>query len=184
MVKTSIKENGMAWPIDLFLPDLICEKVTDIPFEEFEKKGIRVVVFDIDNTLVSYETPDPTEQVLSFLKSFEKRGIQVALVSNNSPQRVERFNAPLGFFTVPDSHKPLKRALRPVFRHFSVTPDKVLLVGDQLLTDVLCARRSKTAAVVVRPIKKKENLFFRIKRMIEKPLIAAYYRRKRKEPVK
>ncbi len=168
-------------PIDLFLPDLICERVFDIPFDRFFQKGISVVVFDIDNTLVSYETPDPTEPICALLKGLEEKGIRLALVSNNSPERVARFNEQLGLFAVPHSHKPLKRALAPVLSHFAVSPEKVLLVGDQLLTDVLCARLCRAHAVTVHPIKRKENLFFRIKREIEKPLIAIYYRRKRKE---
>lgn len=167
--------------IDLFLPDLICERIFDIPFDSFFEKGVSVVVFDIDNTLVSYETPEPTEQVCALLKKLTEKGIRLALVSNNSPDRVARFNKELGLFAVPDSHKPLKRALAPVFSHYAVSPQEVLLVGDQLLTDVLCARLWRTHAVTVHPIKRKENLFFRLKREIEKPLIATYYRRKRKE---
>ncbi len=171
----------MAWPIDLFVPDLICEKVTEVPFDSFLEKGVSVIVFDIDNTLVSYETPLPTDSVKELLFSLKEKGVSVALVSNNTPERVALFNQSLGFFAVPDSHKPLKRALRPVMEHFSVPAHKVLLVGDQLLTDVLAARLWGAGAVTVFPIKKKENLFFRFKRLLEKPFLRVYDRRKRKE---
>lgn len=165
----------------LFLPDLICEKVGEIPFEAFQKEGIQTVVFDIDNTLVSYETPLPTPEVTALLSALEEKGFRLALVSNNSPERVKRFNESLGLFAVPDAHKPLKKALKPILEHFSVSPECVLLVGDQLLTDVLCAKIWKMKAVTVNPVKPKENLFFRFKRLLEKPLKRLYYRRKRKE---
>lgn len=160
------------------IPDLICDSVRQIPFEAFEKQGVRLVIFDIDNTLVSYETPIPDDALREFLLSFEKRGVRVALVSNNSPERVEIFNRSLGFFVVSDAHKPLKRALKPVFEHFSIPSDQVLLVGDQLLTDVFAARLFGIRAVLVSPIQPKENSFFRFKRFLEKPFIWAYYRKK------
>lgn len=171
----------MKAPSHYLIPDLICPEVTRIPFSDFLEQGVKVIAFDIDNTLVSYDTPEPDAALIGFLKGLEQSGAKIALVSNNTPQRVERFNRDLGFFTVPDAHKPLKRALAPVFAHFSASPKELLLVGDQLLTDVLTARLHGASAVTVPPIKKVENNFFRFKRMLEKPFIRAYYRRKEKK---
>ncbi len=162
------------------IPDLICEEVYDIPFSDFIEKGVKTVVFDIDNTLVPYDVATPTQQVTSLLSSLKKMGFGIAFVSNNTPERVETFNESLGFFAVPDSHKPLKKALAPVLSHFDISPRELLLVGDQLLTDVLCARVNRAHVVSVSPIKKVETRFFRFKRWIEKPFIRAYYRRNEK----
>lgn len=162
---------------DYLVPDLMCRTVYDIPFQRFEEKGLRLVIFDIDNTLVSYETPEPDEKLKSFLRDFSRRGVEVALVSNNSPERVERFNGDLGFFAVPDAHKPSKNALEPVMKHFSIPKEEILFVGDQLLTDAWTARLWGLRAVVVEPIQKRENLFFRFKRMLEKPFVHIYRKR-------
>ena len=174
----------MPSPVDLLVPDLMCDTVFDLPFDEFFEKGIKGVIFDIDNTLVSYETPDPTEEVKTLLFSLREKGFSVALVSNNSPERVARFNEPFGFFASPDAHKPLKRALRPALSAFGLDPKEVLMVGDQLLTDVLAARLWGLKTAVVQPIKKKENLFFRFKRVLEKPFVGIYRIRKKKEAKK
>lgn len=163
------------------VPDLMCPTVYDIPFSRFEEKGLRLVIFDIDNTLVSYDTPEPDERLKAFLTDFSSRGVRIALVSNNSPERVERFNRALGFFAVPDAHKPMKKALAPVMEHFSTPKEETLFVGDQLLTDVATARRWGVRTVVVEPIKKKENLFFRFKRLLEKPFVAIYRKREGKK---
>ncbi len=163
------------------IPDLICQKVQEIPFALFAEKGVRVIAFDIDNTLVSYDTPKPDAELVSFLRALEEKGFALALVSNNTPERVACFNESLGFFTVPDAHKPLRRALCPVLERFQATPKEVLLVGDQLLTDVLTARIHGAFAVTVPPIKKVETAFFRFKRVLEKPFIRLYYKRKEKQ---
>lgn len=162
---------------DYLVPDLMCQTVYDIPFSKFEEEGVRLVIFDIDNTLVPYEMPEPDENLKDFLLGFSQRGVRVALVSNNSPERVERFNRDLCFFAVPDAHKPLKKSLAPVMEHFSVPREQILFVGDQLLTDVLTARRWQLRAAVVQPIQKRENLFFRFKRLLEKPFVRIYRKR-------
>jgi len=167
--------------IDLFLPDLMCETYRLVPFDTFRERGVSVVVFDIDNTLVSYETAEPDEPCRAFLKEMEQNGFSLAFVSNNSPERVERFNRFFNYFSVPDAKKPSKKALDPVLKRFGVSPKNVLFVGDQLLTDVLCARRCGTFSVTVSPIKKKENLFFRFKRMLERPLTRIYHKRKEEQ---
>ncbi len=163
------------------IPDLICETVYEIPFESYFEKGIRAVAFDIDNTLVSYDTPVPPEEVKALLYSLKEKGIPVALVSNNTPKRVNRFNEEMGFFAVSNSRKPLRCALRPVFEEFDLKPEELLFVGDQLLTDVLSAKRWGATAVTVQPIKNVENLFFRFKRLLEKPFRRAYKKRKNRK---
>ena len=63
---------------------------------------------------------------------------------------------------------------------FSFSREEILFVGDQLLTDVWIAKRYGLRAVVVEPIQKRENWFFRFKRVLEKPFVAIYRRREKK----
>ena len=165
----------------LLIPDLICDTVYSVPFEEYYEKGIRALAFDIDNTLVSYDTPEPDEKLTSFLRSLKKRGFSIAFVSNNTAARVERFNASFGFLALSDSHKPLTGGLKRVMREFGVKKKEFLMVGDQLLTDCLCARLAGVAVVTVPPIQPVENRFFRFKRKIEKPFIRAYYKKQERK---
>lgn len=161
----------------LLIPDLICDTVYDIPFSDFYKKGIRAIAFDIDNTLASYDTPEPDEKLTAFLFSLRDMGFSIAFVSNNDAARVDRFNAPLGFLAKANSHKPLTGTLKKVMAEFGVKKNEFLMVGDQLLTDALCARLAGVDVVTVPPIQPVENRFFRFKRRIEKPFIRAYYKK-------
>lgn len=169
------------------IPDLVCESVYDIPEEYLIKRGIKVLLFDIDNTLAPYDAPEPDEKLKTFLFGLREKGYGIALVSNNTSERVERFNRTLGFFTVSDVHKPKKSSLFKALEHFAgVRKKHIAFVGDQLLTDAVAARRNGVRTIIVHPIKKKENLFFRFKRAIEKPFMSAYFRikerrKKRKE---
>ena len=50
----------------LLIPELICETVYDIPLSFFTDRGIKLLLLDIDNTLVTYDDEYPIEKNLSW----------------------------------------------------------------------------------------------------------------------
>ena len=54
-------------------------------------------------------------------------------------------------------------------------------LGDQLLTDTLAVHKLGMISIIVPPIKDKKTLFFRFKRMLERPFMRIYRRRKKKK---
>ena len=57
------------------------------------------------------------------------------------------------------------------------TAENSAFLGDQIFTDVLSARNlGIKIALLVPPIKDKLTLFFRFKRLMEKPIIRKYYK--------
>lgn len=94
-----------------FIPDIMFDSIHDITPDYLLSKGIRAVVLDIDNTLVTYGMPEPTAEVTNWIEALQAKGISVALASNNGRERVERFNKKLGVFTTYKSGKPSPRAV-------------------------------------------------------------------------
>ncbi len=167
--------------INLFTPHYLLPDVFALSDEMIEKLGIRGIIFDIDNTLVSYKTPKPTEKVLAYLAHLKELGIQVAIVSNNSRRRVSHFAEGLGIPAYHRSAKPLGVFLHKVRRRFNLPAKNIALVGDQVFTDALGANCAGMISVLVDPIELKENAFFRLKRSLEKPIID---RKRRKDQLK
>ncbi len=166
----------------MFVPDYYFDTVFEITPELLKENGIRALILDIDNTLVPYEIPEPTEEIRAWLESMWETGIQTAFVSNNHADRVELFNLTLGCPAFPDSGKPLKKSCKKALEAMGVTPAETAIIGDQVFTDVLAGWNSRLKlAFLVKPIKDKTNLFFRSKRLLEKPVLAVYRRRKAKE---
>lgn len=165
----------------MFFPDYFFENIYLVTPEFLLSRGISVLVLDIDNTLVTYDDPAPTEDVIRWVERMKSAGIKTAIASNNHGERVDRFNSELGTFAVCDSKKPSRRAIRTVCAHFEEKPSGVALIGDQIFTDVLCAKRSGATALLVRPLPYDENLFFRFKRFLERPIIKKF---KKKNPDK
>ena len=157
-----------------FVPDIMFDRAFDITPDALISKGIRAVVLDIDNTLVTYGVAEPTEEVLSWIESLREAGLGVAIASNNHAPRVELFNQKIGAFATCESKKPSARAVKSACVPFGVKPNEIAVIGDQIFTDVWCARNAGSLAILVKPIPYPENLFFKCKRVLEKPFIRAY----------
>ena len=155
-----------------FQPDYLFDDIAAIPADLPARLGIRLLICDIDNTLVTYDDPTPTAPVLAFFDALRKNGVQIAFLSNNKKERVERFNESLGYQAVSGSGKPFAYLnIRRIRRAAGVTRDESAMLGDQIFTDVLAARFARIPAILVKPIKDKKTKFFRFKRSLEKPFL-------------
>ncbi|MBR7151865.1 MAG: YqeG family HAD IIIA-type phosphatase [Clostridia bacterium] len=159
---------------DLLTPTYMFSSYREVTPDFLREHGIRGLLLDIDNTLAPYEQEDPDESILSWVKGMQAAGVAIALVSNNHPPRVERFNRPLGLLAYADSGKPFKRTLLRAMRELDREPSECAMMGDQLLTDSYAGRHIGLPSIIVPPIKDKTNAFFRFKRLLERPYIRRY----------
>ncbi len=159
------------------LPTHIYKDIYEITPEALNKAGIAALILDIDNTLVTYDDPKPTESVAAWLDGMHSAGIQTAFVSNNEEPRVETFCEGLGCYFHAKAGKPSRKYLREAMTHMGTTEKNTACVGDQLFTDVWAGKRAGMRAFMVPPIKDKRTLFFRTKRLLEKPFLRLYYKR-------
>ena len=167
---------------DFFTPDYMFATFDAVTPAFLQSIGVRALLIDIDNTLAPYEEPDPNERVLAWFAELEKNGIKAALVSNNHAPRVERFNKSLGLIAYPDSGKPGRKTLERAMKELGVTHTETAILGDQILTDCFAGKHIGLCAIIVPPIKDKTNLFFRFKRLVERPAIRKYARKNGYQP--
>lgn len=164
---------------DFFLPDGIFDDIYKLTPDALKAAGIRALILDIDNTLVTYDDPTPTESVRHWLDALHTAGIMTAFVSNNHAERVELFCRELGCYYHADAKKPSRRFLREAMAHMKTDVTNTAAVGDQLFTDVWAAKRCGMTSYLVPPIKDKRTPFFRFKRLLEKPFIKLYYKQRK-----
>lgn len=168
----------------LLTPDYLFDSFDRITPEFLHTLGIRALLIDIDNTLAPYEQAEPDERIIAWFDAMKQAGIRCALISNNHPPRVELFNRALGLPAYPDSGKPKSRSLLAAMREMGVTPEHTAGLGDQLLTDTLAVHRLDMPSFIVPPIKDKTTLFFRFKRLLERPYLRRYRRLQKKAEAK
>ena len=161
---------------DLLTPTYMFGSYREVTAEFLLSKGLKALLIDIDNTLAPYEQPDPDDAIRAWFDELHQNGIKTALVSNNHPPRVERFNQTLGLIAFADSKKPSRRALLRAIDAIGARVEETAALGDQLLTDAYGAKHLGIPAIIVPPIRDKKNLFFRFKRWCERPFIRKYAR--------
>lgn len=154
-----------------FIPYLYEKSVFDIDFLQLYKQGIRLVLCDIDNTLVSYSEHEPNKQVNALLKKISDIGFEVILISNNHKKRVKLFSEKTLYKYVFSAKKPLKLGFKKALKLATKSYDKsqIVNIGDQILTDVLGGNRYGIKPILVNPIEDKTDvLSTRINRKIER----------------
>lgn len=166
-----------------FYPKEYLDSAYEIPYEEFYKKGIRGVIFDIDNTLVPHGAP-ADEQALALFARLKKAGFHTCLMSNNKKPRVASFAAQVGSEYIYKAGKPGLRGYRQAMRKMGTRERSTLFVGDQLFTDVYGANRAGIYAVLVKPIHPKEEIQIVLKRRLEWIVLRFYQWEKKKQQKK
>lgn len=161
----------------MFYPDRHFSSIYDITPEILSGDGVRALVLDIDNTLVSYQTERPDKSVSEWINKMRGAGVGITIASNNNRRRVERFCEGLDVFFTYKSAKPLPKCIRLSCKKFGIGKREVAVVGDQIFTDVLCAKFGGARAYLVDPIDGRESRFIRFKRLLEKPIISSYKKR-------
>ncbi len=160
-------------------PDYYIHSVYDVDFEKLYRRGFRAALFDIDNTLVLHEEP-ATEKAKELIKTIHAAGMMAYLISNNNEPRVRIFADDAGLDGyIHKAHKPLPDAYLMACKRLSVIRTQAIFFGDQLFTDIWGARNAGICSVLVQPVGPEIYLKIKIKRVLEKPILAAY---KRKHP--
>src|SRR5699024_7493489 len=109
----------------------------------------------------------------------DEHDIEITIISNNKLERVKVFSEPLGKPYVYSARKPLRRSFQEVTKQMGLKKDEIVVIVDQVLTDVLGGNRAGLYTILVVPIVQTDEKITRIKRMIERRILN-YMRKKGK----
>ena len=133
-------------------------------------KGVKLVLADLDNTLVPYKVPVPNEQVVAWKNALEAQGIQLFILSNSrKPGRAQRFAEALGVPFQGHSGKPKKKGYLKAMERMGAAPHETVMVGDQIFTDILGANNAGVTPLLVRPIRLAGNPGRYVRYAVETP---------------
>lgn len=166
----------------MLTPKFIFGSYSDVTPEFMVSNGYTSLISDIDNTLAPYEITEAPREVADWARALKDSGIKLALVSNNHSDRVEKFNSTLGLPAFSDVKKPSAKYIEKALESLDAKKESTLFLGDQLLTDALAAHRAGLDCAIVPPIKDKKNLFFKVKRLIERPYMKKFSKKLSKKP--
>ncbi|AOG60536.1 putative phosphatase [Spiroplasma helicoides] len=139
--------------LNYFKPSIYLESYKKVNLESLKNSGIKLVMCDMDNTLIGWNERIPTTDVINFVKAVYAHNMEFVLFSNNIRSRVENFAKKAGiknYFW--DCKKPLLGKMKLVKKLMPYKENEVVLIGDQLITDVLVANRCHIKSILVSPV--------------------------------
>lgn len=160
-------------------PKLYLNNVREITIELLKKYQLKGLILDVDNTLIDYEKNMP-EGTKEWAENLKRQGIRLCILSNsNHQEKVEKVAKILEIPYIHFAKKPLKSGFKRAKEILKLENEQMGVVGDQILTDVIGANRSKMFPILVKPIDEKDIFITKIKRPIEEFIIKKYQKNRK-----
>ena len=163
-----------------FYPAMRLNSVYEVDFNRLYKKGIRGLIFDIDNTLVPHGA-DADERIEKLFGELKKMGFKTFLLSNNKLERVKRFNTNIRSLYIYKAGKPNAVNYIKAMRMMGTGKENTVFIGDQLFTDIWGAKKAGISTILLNPIDKKEEIQIVLKRYLEKIVLNTYEKERKSE---
>ena len=139
----------MAW----FRASFTAHDIYEITGAALERRGIKLLLADLDNTLVPYGVPLPDERLKACRDDLNAHGVTLFILSNNRHEnRPRMFAEGLDVPFIGHAGKPKTPSFLRAMEQMGVTREQTAIVGDQVFTDVLGGNRAGISAILVRPI--------------------------------
>ena len=164
------------------IPDEVYASIYDIDGAVLARRGITLLLADLDNTLAKYGQPEPDPALLAWKEDLAAAGVDLFLLPNSrKPRRAEHFAKALGIPFLGHAGKPKSGGYLRAMERMGRTSAQTAMVGDQIFTDILGAKRTGMLALMVEPIQLAGNPGRYLRYAVEEPFRALGRRRTRKE---
>lgn len=160
------------------MPNMRVNSVYDINLDELASIGVRGIITDLDNTLVGAKESLATPKLVAWLDQVQAAGFKVVIVSNNNKTRVSKFATPLHIPFLHAAKKPTQKSFRKALELLGLKAEQTVMIGDQMVTDVLGGNRMGLLTILVAPVAPADEGFMTlVNRKIERFVLARLRKR-------
>lgn len=147
-------------------PWAYAESVFEIDYYALYRSGYRGLIFDIDNTLV-HHGEDATREIERLFQLIHETGFKTMLLSDNDEERVRQFARNMDTDWISDAEKPAPKACLQAVKRLGLKKEEVLVIGDQMFKDILCANRAGVPSIMVHFTRKSSEKWIGKRRYVE-----------------
>lgn len=166
----------------LFRPDEQVSGVQEIDLEGLWNLGIRGLILDLDNTVVPWRSSAIPPAVSAWAARARELGFRLVFASNTRRYaRLAGVAKALGAGYVRGVSKPRRGGFRAAAAMMGLPVEAVAAIGDQLLTDVLAAKRLGMRAILVKRLDTREFVVTQLNRRLEALILRRLEARSGKE---
>ncbi|MHA8138400.1 YqeG family HAD IIIA-type phosphatase [Lactobacillaceae bacterium Scapto_B20] len=157
--------------IKQFKPTWMILAIYDLKPAKLKSMGIKAVFTDLDNTVIPWNNPDGTPQLRAWLAELTKFNINLVVISNNKHSRVKRAVHNLDLNFISRAMKPFPNGINRALNQYRLKPDEVIMVGDQIMTDVWASNNAHVRSVLVKPLINSDAWVTKLNRQLEKMIM-------------
>lgn len=140
----------MAW----FRARFRVHDIYELTGETLQRRGVKLLLADLDNTLVPYGVPLPDERLRRWRDDLAAHGVTLFVLSNNRHEnRPRAFSQALDVPYTGHAGKPKTPSFTEAMKRMGVTKGQAAIVGDQIFTDILGGNRAGVSTILVEPIR-------------------------------
>ena len=160
-----------------FLPDIYKKDIFSINYDKLLESNIHCLIFDLDNTLALLDDKTCPEKTKKLIMELKKK-FQVVMISNNIKSRIKPYKEELDIDAISLAMKPLTTGLIRIRSKYKLKKNEMLMIGDQLVTDVLSAKLYGIKSCLVEPLGKKDLKITGLNRKVEELILNKYEKKK------
>ena len=154
----------------IFKPRMYYKSIFDVNYDLLKKKNIKVIIFDLDNTIITVDEDYPSDKVVELFKKINK-DFKIFIASNNKKERVRRIGKYMNVHAFYSVVKPTKKIRKLLLKKYDVKMSEVAIIGDQVVTDIFMGNRLKMYTILVDPLGEKDLKVTYFNRWLEKRII-------------
>ena len=153
-----------------YIPNMYYKNIYEINYKLLKEKGIKCILFDLDNTLVEPHTKHSNEKLQKLFIEL-KKDFKVIIFSNSFITRLFPFKKELEVDINHTSLKPLKHSFNKVLKKYKFNKEEVAIIGDQIFTDIIGGNNVGINTILVDSITVKDFFITKYNRKREEKLL-------------
>jgi HAD superfamily phosphatase (TIGR01668 family) len=153
----------------MFCPHFCARSIQDVVPEELREKGFESALIDLDNTLLPWRDMEVPPSTKEWINRCRGAGLRLCLVSNSRfRKRVHLLSEELGVPCAEGRLKPSVEGFLNALKIVHSPPERAVMIGDQLFTDVWGGNRVGLTTIWVKPMHPREFIGTKISRILER----------------
>ncbi len=138
--------------MDMYIPDIYQKSIYTIKYDKLVKRGIRCILFDINNTLVSNRSKEIDSKLVELIDKLKKMNIEPIIYTSLNDKRVNYFKENLHIDGYGKVYKHSSKKFGNILSKYKES--EIALVGDEMVLDIRHGNDLGITTILVDPLDK------------------------------
>ena len=153
-----------------YIPDIYQKSIYSINYDNLIKRGIKCILFDLDNTLVPPNSKEPNKKLQELIEDLKTK-LSPVIFSNSSEKRIKPFLEQLKMDGYSSVDKVFEQKIEQILINYNLKINELALISDKMLTEIYLGNNVGITTILVNSISKNEGLKVQLSKLKEKKIL-------------